>query len=88
MRAPRAGSVWGAFDYAHPVFDQAAVNAQHLLPTIQGQRHTWFCGAWTRYGFHEDALASGLAVAQGLQSLWAHQINPLPSTPLATEAAA
>jgi predicted NAD/FAD-binding protein len=63
LRAPAAGSVHGEFEYAHPVFDRAAVAAQTRLPALQGQRDSWFCGAWTRYGFHEDGLASGLAVA-------------------------
>jgi predicted NAD/FAD-binding protein len=27
----------------------------------------WFCGAWTRYGFHEDGLKSGLAVVEALR---------------------
>jgi predicted NAD/FAD-binding protein len=26
----------------------------------------WFCGAWCGFGFHEDGLASGLAVAEAL----------------------
>jgi predicted NAD/FAD-binding protein len=67
--------VHGEFEYAHPVFDQAAINAQSHVPALQGQRHTYFCGAWTGYGFHEDGLRSGLNVAalllnlQGSQSL-------------------
>ena len=53
-------------DYAHPVFDLAALQAQQALPSLQGQRNTWFCGAWTGYGFHEDGLKSGLQVARQL----------------------
>ena len=45
------------------------------LPTIQGRSRLWFCGAWTRYGFHEDGLMSGLAVAEGLRARWAAQAN-------------
>jgi uncharacterized protein len=62
-REPLAGSVLGEYDYAHPVFDAAAIDAQRRLPQIQGRHHRWFCGAWTGYGFHEDGLKSGLAVA-------------------------
>ena len=70
--APRADSVIGQFDYMHPVFDRAAIDAQQELPAIQGKRRTWFCGAWTGYGFHEDGLKSALAVANalGVQAPW------------------
>jgi predicted NAD/FAD-binding protein len=57
------------FDYAHPVFDAAAIAAQQALPSIQGLRNTWFAGAWTGYGFHEDGLKSGLAVAGSIAKL-------------------
>jgi len=57
------------FDYAHPVFDASAIAAQQALPSIQGLRNTWFAGAWTGYGFHEDGLKSGLAVAKGIATL-------------------
>ncbi|MDD2881301.1 MAG: FAD-dependent oxidoreductase [Rhodoferax sp.] len=60
--------VHGVFDYAHPVFDVAAINAQRQVGGLQGLQHTYFCGAWTGYGFHEDGLKSGLAVAQLLQA--------------------
>ncbi len=63
-REPEDGSVHNAFTYHHPQFDNAALQAQKALPALQGQRNTWFCGAWTRYGFHEDGHISGLAVAE------------------------
>ena len=58
--------VLAEFDYSHPVFDLAAIQAQKRVPELQGHQHTWYCGAWTGYGFHEDGLKSGLAVAQAL----------------------
>jgi predicted NAD/FAD-binding protein len=70
-RAPAPGSIHGEFRYAHPVFDAAAIAAQRRLPAIQGRSHVWFAGAWTRYGFHEDGLMSGLAVADALRQRWA-----------------
>ena len=54
------------FEYSHPVFDMAAIEAQERVPELQGEQHTWYCGAWTGYGFHEDGLKSGLAVAEAL----------------------
>lgn len=70
-REPRADRVHGEYDYAHPVFDAAAIAAQQRVPALQGEANTWFCGAWTRYGFHEDGLMSGLAVAEGVRQRWA-----------------
>ncbi len=64
--APREDAVIDRYCYAHPVFDQGAVAAQARLPQLQGRRNTWFCGAWTGYGFHEDGLKAGMAVAAGL----------------------
>lgn len=69
---PRAETIQGEYDYAHPVFDAAAVAAQKRVPALQGNGGLWFCGAWTRYGFHEDGLMSGLAVLEGLRKRWAH----------------
>ena len=50
------------YHYDHPLFDQAAIDAQQQLPSIQGRNRTWFCGAWCGYGFHEDGLKSALRV--------------------------
>ena len=60
----RPEQVLGEFDYAHPVFDAAAIRAQQALPALQGRQHSYFCGAWTGYGFHEDGLKSGLEAAR------------------------
>jgi len=71
-REPKPDQVLGTFKYSHPLFDEAAITAQAQLDLIQGQRHTWFCGAWTRYGFHEDGLLSGIRVARrlGINTPW------------------
>lgn len=63
---PKAGTVHQSFDYSHPYFDGAALATQRKLWSLQGQRRTWFCGSYFGYGFHEDALQSGLAVAEQL----------------------
>ena len=68
LNEPAAGSVLREFSYAHPVFDAAAVEAQRRLHDIQGRNRVWFAGAWTGYGFHEDGLKSGLAVAAAIAS--------------------
>ena len=52
--------------YEHPVFDAHAMRAQGELWSLQGQRRTWFCGAYFGAGFHEDGLQAGLAVAEAL----------------------
>jgi uncharacterized protein len=58
--------VLGSFDYAHPVFDKIAINAQAAMVQLQGRQHTYYCGAWMGYGFHEDGLKAGLAAADRL----------------------
>ncbi len=62
-REPDASKVIASFEYAHPVFDLAALEAQARLPAIQGTRRTWFAGAWCGYGFHEDGFQAGRRAA-------------------------
>lgn len=76
LAEPAGDRVIAAFDYQHPIFDARAVAAQRRLPDIQGRRRLWLAGAWTGYGFHEDGLKSGLAVAARLTAL-AHTGQPL-----------
>ena len=70
-------TIVGEFDYAHPVFDLAAIEAQKRLPLLQGQQSTWFAGAWAGYGFHEDGLKSGLQVGRALLKLIHEQASPV-----------
>ena len=56
----------GEYDYAHPVFDLAAVAAQADMPALQGKNSRYYAGAWMGYGFHEDGLKAGLAAAAKL----------------------
>lgn len=53
----------GKFVYRHPLYTIEAVNAQRRLHNIQNVRGVSYCGAWTKYGFHEDGFSSGLKVA-------------------------
>ena len=79
IEEPDPSKVIASYDYAHPVFDNAAIAAQKQLHLIQGHYNTWFAGAWTGYGFHEDGLKSGLAVAEAISSV--SQLEPNPSQP-------
>ena len=56
--------------YSHPVFTEKAVAAQQHHRTINGANRTYFCGAYWRYGFHEDGVVSALnAVDHFLEDL-------------------
>lgn len=64
--APDPAKVLETETYSHPVFDQAAVEAQTRMPDIQGRGGIWYAGAWMGSGFHEDGLQAGLAVAEAI----------------------
>lgn len=66
LAPPAPDKVIARIDYEHPVFDLGSAAAQRRLAGLQGRSNTWFAGAWTGYGFHEDGLKSGLAVAASL----------------------
>lgn len=59
-------AVYDEITFHHPVFDQAALAAQGRIAALQGQRGTWFAGAWLRNGFHEDGFASAVRIARRL----------------------
>jgi predicted NAD/FAD-binding protein len=64
VEAPRDDRVLGTFDYHHPVFLEGSDEAKRRVVSLQGRDRTWFCGAWTRYGFHEDGLLSAVNVVR------------------------
>ena len=48
-------------EYDHPVFSPGAVAAQQRHQQINGPRRTFYCGAYWRFGFHEDGVVSALS---------------------------
>jgi predicted NAD/FAD-binding protein len=53
--------------FRHPVFDEPALAAQKQLREINGQNNTWFAGAYTRHGFHEDGFASAARIVRQMK---------------------
>lgn len=63
---PDAAKTVRRLSLAHPVFTEAAPGAQAALARVNGSGGVWHAGAWCGYGFHEDGLKAGIAVAKGL----------------------
>ncbi len=68
QRSPQ--SALKTITYHHPLFNLDAIQAQKKVPQLheQGlnQTQTFFCGAWQRYGFHEDGLLSAVNLCEKL----------------------
>ncbi len=62
-------TVLASFEYAHPVFDGPAVAAQARHAEIDGVDRVSYCGAYWRYGFHEDGIASALESCRRIADL-------------------
>ena len=54
--------------YEHPLYTAASLDAQRQLQELNGQRHTYYCGAYLGHGFHEDGARSGLSVARSVEA--------------------
>jgi predicted NAD/FAD-binding protein len=52
------------FDYSHPLYTPAGVAAQRRHGEISGTHRSFYCGAYWRYGFHEDGVVSGLSALE------------------------
>lgn len=66
-RTIREELIYDQVTLRHPVYDLAALDAQEAIRAMNGENHTWFCGAWMRHGFHEDGLASAVEVVEALR---------------------
>lgn len=53
-------TILGRYSYEHPVYTPAAVAAQNERHRVSGVNRSYYCGAYWRYGFHEDGVVSGL----------------------------
>lgn len=51
-------------DYHHPMYTFKSMNTQRELHKLNGENGTYFCGSYSGYGFHEDAVRSGVVVAR------------------------
>jgi len=60
--------IYDRTEFAHPVFDQAALKAQGWLQALQGDNRSWYAGAYHRNGFHEDGIASAMRVVRGMKA--------------------
>jgi predicted NAD/FAD-binding protein len=63
LTQPDPTQIVAEMTYDHPVFDQAAMDAQAELHRLQGADRLYFCGSYHGYGFHEDALRAAVDVA-------------------------
>lgn len=59
-------AIYDTVEFAHPIFDRAALKAQRAIRGMQGDNRTWFAGAWNRHGFHEDGIASAMRIVREL----------------------
>ena len=62
----RDDMIFDRYEFYHPVFTAEAIAAQNKLTLLQGLKNTYYCGAYMRYGFHEDGLMSGYAAAEAV----------------------
>ncbi|HWB25934.1 MAG TPA: FAD-dependent oxidoreductase [Chitinophagaceae bacterium] len=52
--------------YEHPLFDIPAIQAQKKLNILNETGPLYYCGSYFKYGFHEDAYASAVALCESL----------------------
>src|SRR6185436_2299705 len=69
FREPAADTVLLQRFFVHPAAGEGTERAAERVGRIQGERDTWYCGSYLRSPWvHEEALSSGLAVAERLRA--------------------
>lgn len=59
-------------EYSHPLFTVEGIRVQNRLEELNKEGPVYFCGAYFKYGFHEDGLTSGLNAVKAItgKQLW------------------
>ena len=71
------GRIICRLQYDHPLYTAAGVAAQQRQQQINGRHRTWYCGAYWRYGFHEDGVVSALNALQDFRDNFGYAQSPL-----------
>jgi uncharacterized protein len=66
IKQPKPELTFDKHVFSHPVFTKDAIAAQGKIASLQGVNNSWYCGAYTRYGFHEDGLLSAVNVVKNM----------------------
>ncbi|NVJ66792.1 MAG: FAD-dependent oxidoreductase [Gammaproteobacteria bacterium] len=59
--------IWKTITYHHPIYNKSTIRAQQNKHLVQGKEHSYFCGAYWGWGFHEDGAISGKQAALELE---------------------
>lgn len=68
MRRPNENLIYDEHVFRHPVFTKEAIEAQAKIPSLQGLKNCYYCGAWQKNGFHEDGVASAVAMLKTMNA--------------------
>jgi predicted NAD/FAD-binding protein len=63
-RPVRPERIHEELSYTHPIFTNSSLATQGRLRELSGQNHTYYCGSYHGYGFHEDAVRSAVEVGR------------------------
>ncbi len=53
-------------EYHHPLYTVKSIETQSKLASLNEAGRIYFCGSYFKYGFHEDALTSGLMASEAV----------------------